>query len=149
MLIFNCLNLFHQSIQTGLQPSSHGIIANDFHAQSLDSLSSQTFYYTDPSRSWDPKWWKGTSVWEQLEKLEIKTANLMWPGPPITENNISSTYFQEYEKGWTLKNRLDKMFSWLDKDEDKRPRFLCGKSIELLLLHISLTFDTSQLILPM
>jgi len=112
----------HWTLQTGLQPSSHGIVANDFHTQSNES-----FYYTDPSRSWDAEWWKGTPVWEQLETLNVTTANLMWPGPPRTSNNVTSTYFQRYEKGWSLDKRLDKMVSWLDKNYDDRPRFLCGE----------------------
>ncbi|UZJ56826.1 hypothetical protein CBS101457_006146 [Exobasidium rhododendri] len=111
----------HWSIQTGLQPSSHGIVANDFHID-----ADRSFYYTDPSRSWKAEWWRGISIWEQLEAIGVKSANLMWPGPPTTSNNISSTYFQKYVKGWSLEERLDKILYWLDKEVEERPRFVCG-----------------------
>jgi hypothetical protein len=69
----------------------------------------------------------GVPIWEQLEKLDMKSANLMWPGPPITRDNISSTYFQKYERGWKLDDRLDRIASWLDLNDDDRPRFICGE----------------------
>jgi predicted AlkP superfamily pyrophosphatase or phosphodiesterase len=123
----------HWSIQTGLQPSSHGIIANDFH-----TASNRSFYYTDPTRSWEASFWKGVSIWEQLESLKIRSANLMWPGPPITSSGIENTYFQKYVKGWSLEKRLDMILSWLDKTTQERPRFICGKCT-LLCLHAPLS----------
>lgn len=117
----------HWTLQTGLQPSSHGIIANDFHKVHgkhgyLGRNSS--FYYTDPNRSWNPSWWHGSPLWEHLENKGLQTANLMWPGPPLTRNNKSSTYFQKYEKGWSVERRHDQIMNWLDLDTNKRPQFI-------------------------
>lgn len=120
----------HWSIQTGLQPSGHGIIANDFHLAPDEHgriRPNSSFYYTDPARSWDPKWWKGVSMWEHLERRNIATANLMWPGPPVTEHGTQSTHFQRYEKGWSLQQRHDRVFEWLDLEVSQRPQFICGE----------------------
>lgn len=44
--------------RTGLYPSSHGIVANDFYDPALD----KEFVYTEPSKSWAPEWWGGEPV---------------------------------------------------------------------------------------
>ncbi|KAH0446003.1 hypothetical protein IEQ34_025162 [Dendrobium chrysotoxum] len=110
----------HWTLQTGLNPSSHGIVANDFHlTPHYDGRlrKNSSFYYTDPNQSWSPKWWRGVSIWEHLETNNVKTANLMWPGP---------RHFQRYQKGWTLKQRHDKIVSWLDLPATDRPQFICA-----------------------
>lgn len=45
-------------LRTGLYPSSHGIVANDFYDPALD----KEFVYTEPSKSWAPEWWGGEPV---------------------------------------------------------------------------------------
>ncbi|PWN31772.1 Phosphodiest-domain-containing protein [Meira miltonrushii] len=119
----------HWTLQTGLQPSSHGIIANDFHRireKNGRIGKNSSFYYTDPNRSWDASWWHGSPLWEYLVNKGLQTANLMWPGPPITHNNITSTYFQKYEKDWSVERRHDQIMQWLDLDTEKRPQFICA-----------------------
>lgn len=143
----------HWSLQTGLQPSSHGVIANDFHIAPHEDgrlRKNSSFYYTDPNRSWDAKWWKGSPIWEHLERMGIKTANLMWPGPPVTQRQVSSTHFQRYEKGWTLEDRHDRIMSWLDMRTEQRPQFISGEcSVRRLTLTAShVIFDLSVAYAP-
>lgn len=66
-------------------------------------------------------------MWEHLERRNIATANLMWPGPPVTEHGTQSTHFQRYEKGWSLQQRHDRVFEWLDLEVSQRPQFICGE----------------------
>jgi len=40
---------------------------------------------------------KTIQVWETASKTGILTANLMWPGPPVTVNGISHTYFVPFK----------------------------------------------------
>lgn len=65
----------------------------------------------------------------------------MWPGPPVTSNDIRSTYFQKYEKGWSLDNRVDRIMSWLDLEDLDRPQFICGRSLSTFK---SLSSDSNQ-----
>lgn len=44
--------------RTGLYPSSHGIVANDF----WDPALQKEFVYTDSAKSWGPEWWGGEPV---------------------------------------------------------------------------------------
>lgn len=42
----------------------------------------------------------GTKIiqaWETAGKTGILTANLMWPGPPVTVNGISHAYFVPFK----------------------------------------------------
>lgn len=48
----------HWTLLTGLYPSAHGIIANDFYDPAVD----KEFVYTEPSKSWDSDWWSGEPV---------------------------------------------------------------------------------------
>ena len=40
---------------------------------------------------------KTLQVWETASKAGILTANLMWPGPPVTVNGISHAYFVPFK----------------------------------------------------
>ncbi|PWN52014.1 Phosphodiest-domain-containing protein [Violaceomyces palustris] len=113
----------HWSILTGLYAESHGIVANDFH-----SNDGQPFLYTDPTSSWGPRWWRGTPIWESAVLSGIKSAVLMWPGPPTTQRGTSPTYFQRYQSGpeWDLVGRRRKLLEWLDMEVQKRPRLICA-----------------------
>lgn len=43
---------------TGLYPSAHGIVANDFWDPALE----REFDYREPSKSWGKEWWGGEPV---------------------------------------------------------------------------------------
>ncbi|MCO5590626.1 hypothetical protein L7F22_044597 [Adiantum nelumboides] len=114
----------HWTLMTGLEPSSHGIVANDF----LDIGKNKTFYYTDPARSWDASWWKGVPLWEAVQRQGRRSANLMWPGPPKTTRGASPDFFQEYEspRDWPMERRLAHLLRWIDLPSNQRPSFICG-----------------------
>lgn len=40
---------------------------------------------------------KTIQVWETAGKNGLITANLMWPGPPVTVNGISHNYFVPFK----------------------------------------------------
>lgn len=48
----------HWTLLTGLYPSAHGIVANDFYDPAIE----KEFVYTEPSKSWDSDWWSGEPV---------------------------------------------------------------------------------------
>ncbi len=103
----------HWAVLTGSHASAHGIVANDF---TLSSTGEQ-FYYTNPARSWNSSWWLGRPIWAVAEQAGLNAAVLMWPGPPVTLDGVGPRYFQRYESGWTLDQRLDKVLEWIDVEE--------------------------------
>ncbi|KAG9078365.1 hypothetical protein FS749_009601 [Ceratobasidium sp. UAMH 11750] len=111
----------HWSIMTGLYPESHGIIANDF----VDPLTGDHFIYQRTDHSWNASWWGGEPMWETARKAGLLTANLMWPGPPVTRNGYSPSYFVPFRKdNITLLQKAGQILEWIDKPFDQRPQLI-------------------------
>ncbi|SAM81856.1 related to nucleotide diphosphatase [Ustilago bromivora] len=116
----------HWALLTGLHASSHGIVANDF---TLSSTHRQ-FYYTNPAQSWNSSWWLGEPIWATAQRSGLKSAVLMWPGPPVTSAGDAPSYFQKYESGpeWGLEGRLKQVLKWIDIEGgvEERPSLICA-----------------------
>ncbi|CEL52889.1 hypothetical protein RSOLAG1IB_05957 [Rhizoctonia solani AG-1 IB] len=111
----------HWSIMTGLFPESHGIIANEF----IEPETGAHFFYQHPDESWDANWWGGEPMWETAVKAGMKTANLMWPGPPVTRNGNKPTYFVPFRKdNITLEEKSNQILEWIDLPFDDRPQLI-------------------------
>jgi predicted AlkP superfamily pyrophosphatase or phosphodiesterase len=112
----------HWALMTGLYAESHGIVANNF----WDPATQSEFHYNRVSSTWNPSWWFGEPMWETAEKVGIKTANLMWPGPPKTSSGASPTYFVPWADKVPLKDKHDQLMAWIDLPFDERPQLLMG-----------------------
>jgi predicted AlkP superfamily pyrophosphatase or phosphodiesterase len=88
----------HWSLMTGLYPESHGIIANDF----WDPQMQRDFVYTKHDMSWDARWWWGEPMWSVAQRGGRISANIMWPGPPVTSQGIAPALFVPYRVGLVL-----------------------------------------------
>ena len=109
----------HWSMMTGLYPESHGIVANDFWAPATE----KQFVLSDRDQSWDPEWWWGEPIWSVAERAGRITANIMWPGPPVTSQGISPTYFIPYDVVEpSVKSK--QIFDWLDMPIEVRPHLI-------------------------
>ncbi|KAK9897923.1 Phosphodiest-domain-containing protein [Cystobasidium minutum MCA 4210] len=112
----------HWAIQTGLYAESHGIVGNDF----WDPTDNTEFSFMHDDTSTDPKWWFGEPIWETVVKNGLKSASIMWPGPPIMKSGISPTYHRPFHDhvGWAEKK--DQIATWLDMPDAQRPQFICA-----------------------
>lgn len=110
----------HWSLMTGLYAESHGIVANNF----WDPASQTEFHYDRVESCWNASWWYGEPVWETAEKAGVRSANLMWVGPPKTTRDISSTYFVPWKDKVPLDNKLDQILRWLDLPLVERPQLI-------------------------
>ncbi|TCD70791.1 hypothetical protein EIP91_001822 [Steccherinum ochraceum] len=110
----------HWALMTGLYAEYHGIVANNF----WDPHSGQEFHYNKIESSWNSSWWSGEPMWETAEKAGIVTANLMWPGPPVTSTGASSTYFIPWKDKVSLKSKHDQIMQWIDMPISERPQFI-------------------------
>ncbi|GAA98799.1 uncharacterized protein L969DRAFT_76526 [Mixia osmundae IAM 14324] len=110
----------HWALATGLYAESHGIVANDFYDPSDDT----EFVYTDSSKSWASKWWGGEPIWSTAVKAGIKTANLMWPGPPMMKDGTRPTYFHAFENNYHWSKKLDVITRWIDMPLRSRPQLI-------------------------
>lgn len=110
----------HWSIATGLYPASHGIVANDF----FDPRTGKEFVYTDPAKSWAPEWWGGEPIWSTAVKNDLRSAVLMWPGPPKMADGTKPTYFYPFINHYHVSRKVERVAAWLDLPFSKRPHLM-------------------------
>jgi predicted AlkP superfamily pyrophosphatase or phosphodiesterase len=109
----------HFTLVTGLYPESHGIVGNTF----WDPVLQEEFYYTDPSRSMQPKWWTAEPLWVTAENQGVRSAIHMWPGSEAHIPNIEPTYLDKFNETEDLSRKVDRVLHWLDLpgDQDEAP----------------------------
>jgi predicted AlkP superfamily pyrophosphatase or phosphodiesterase len=112
----------HYTLATGLYPESHGVVGNTF----WDPTLREEFYYTDPSRSMDPKWWNGEPFWVTAQKQGLKTAVHMWPGSEVRIADTEPTYVDKYNGKEMLSRKVDRILEFLDMPDADRPQLIAA-----------------------
>lgn len=107
----------HYTLATGLYPESHGIVGNTF----WDPTLKAEFYYTDPERSLDPKWWMGEPFWVTAEKQGIRTAIHMWPGSEAHILGTEPSFVDKYNGKEKLPDKVKRILEFLDKPGREDP----------------------------
>ncbi|KAK6005085.1 hypothetical protein QM012_007864 [Aureobasidium pullulans] len=99
----------HFTLVTGLYPEAHGVVGNSF----WDPELKEDFYYTDPARSMQPKWWNGEPIWVTAEEQDVRAAIHMWPGSEA-HIGIEPTFVDKYQGHELLTNKVDRILGLLD-----------------------------------
>ncbi|KIP08617.1 hypothetical protein PHLGIDRAFT_104115 [Phlebiopsis gigantea 11061_1 CR5-6] len=110
----------HWALMTGLYAESHGIVGNNF----WDPASRSEFHYNRVESCWNSSWWYGEPMWETAERAGLITANLMWPGPPVTRTGSEPTYFLPWRNNVPMKEKHDQIMEWIDLPLEKRPQLI-------------------------
>ena len=100
----------HYTLVTGLYPASHGVVGNSFWDPELE----EEFYYRDPTRSMQPKWWSGAEpLWVTAENQNVRSAIHMWPG---SEAHIQTepTYVDKFNATEILSRKVNRILELLD-----------------------------------
>ncbi|PFH58317.1 hypothetical protein XA68_13881 [Ophiocordyceps unilateralis] len=100
----------HYTLATGLYPESHGVVGNSFWDPELQA----EFYYTDPARSLDAKWWGGEPFWVTAELQGIRTAVHMWPGSEAHIRHVEPSFVDKYNGAEKLPKKVARMLEFLD-----------------------------------
>jgi len=101
----------HYTLATGLYPESHGVVGNTFWDPGLLA----EFYYTDPDRSLDPKWWGGEPFWVTAEAAGIRAAVHMWPGSEAHILGTEPAFLDKYNGKEKLPKKVARILELLDK----------------------------------
>ncbi|KAI9760763.1 MAG: hypothetical protein M4579_001501 [Chaenotheca gracillima] len=121
----------HFTLVTGLYPESHGIVGNTF----WDPDTKEEFYYTDPARSMQPKWWEAEPLWVTAENQGIRSAIHMWPGSEAHIAGIEPAYLDKYNGTEVLAKKVSRVLDFLDMPgrddpmatpETQRPQFIAA-----------------------
>ncbi|KAG6313614.1 hypothetical protein E4U44_002465 [Claviceps purpurea] len=101
----------HYTLATGLYPEAHGIVGNSFWDPDLQA----EFYYTDPARSLDPRWWAaGEPFWVSAEKQGIRAAVHMWPGSEAQIQGMFASIVDKFNEKEALDNKVSRILGLLD-----------------------------------
>jgi predicted AlkP superfamily pyrophosphatase or phosphodiesterase len=101
----------HYTLVTGLYPESHGVVGNTF----WDPEMQQEFYYTDPARSLQGKWWGGEPLWVTAEMQGIRTAIHMWPGSEAHIMDVEPSFLDKFNPNEPLSSKVNRVLELLDK----------------------------------
>ncbi|KAK0655791.1 alkaline-phosphatase-like protein [Cercophora newfieldiana] len=112
----------HFTLASGLYPEAHGVVGNTF----WDPELQEEFYYTDPARSLDPKWWNGEPFWVTAQKQGLKTAIHMWPGSEAHVLHVEPTYMDKYNGKEKLSRKVERVMEFLDMPDDLRPQIIAA-----------------------
>ncbi|KAI0402496.1 alkaline-phosphatase-like protein [Xylaria palmicola] len=120
----------HYTLATGLYPESHGVVGNTFWDPALQA----EFYYTDPKRSMDPKWWGGEPFWVTAELQGLRSAVHMWPGSEAHIHNMDPSFLDKYNGKEALSKKVDRILEFIDQpglehpqvDEQLRPQLIAA-----------------------
>lgn len=101
----------HYTLVTGLYPESHGVVGNTF----WDPALNEDFFYTDPTKSMQPKWWAGGEpLWVTTEKANVTTAVHMWPGSEAHIMSLEPTFLDKFNGTEDLTRKVDRILELLD-----------------------------------
>lgn len=108
----------HYTLVTGLYPESHGVVGNTF----WDPELNEDFFYTDPPRSMQPKWWAGGEpLWVTAEKANVTTAVHMWPGSEAHIMSLEPTFLDKFNGTEDLTRKVDRILELLDISTTPEP----------------------------
>ncbi|KAI9838605.1 MAG: hypothetical protein M1819_004919 [Sarea resinae] len=123
----------HFTLVTGLYPESHGIVGNSF----WDPVLKEEFFYTDPARSLQAKWWGGEPLWVTAESQGIRSAIHMWPGSEAHIGGVEPAFVDKYNGTEILARKVDRVLALVDlpglekqesalSEDHRRPQFIAA-----------------------
>lgn len=110
----------HYTIATGLYPSHHGIVNNNFY----DPAKQQHYFNSNRQGVRDGAWYGGTPLWVLAEQQQMVSASMFWIGSEADVKGIRPSYYYFYTDKITMGDRIQVVKNWLTLPEDKRPHFI-------------------------
>ncbi len=107
----------HYSLVTGLYPSNHGIINNQFYDASLGRFF-RTGLHGNVTES---EWWGGEPIWVTAEKSNIRAAVGFWPGSEAEIKGLRPSFWRTFDPRATFDERFVEFRQWLTLPATERP----------------------------
>lgn len=108
----------HLSLVTGLRPTQHGIIDNNF----CDPTRGQCYSIGDGSK--DSTWFRGVPLWNLVELNGGRAASYFWPEANARIGGMTPTYYFNYSQQSPYAARVDQVLDWLRLPEQTRPQLV-------------------------
>lgn len=110
----------HYSVVTGLYPSNHGIINNQF----LDTSLGRIFRAGPGGNVTESEWWLGEPIWVTAEKSGVRAAVSFWPGSEAEIKGFRPSFWRPFNPRTTFEERFAEFRRWLALPETERPRVI-------------------------
>lgn len=110
----------HYSIATGLYPSHHGLVYNQFY----DRNKKSSYSIGDRETVEDGTWYGGTPLWVLAEKQGMVSASYFFVGSEAPIQETLPTYWYKYNGNTDINHRIDQVVNWLKLPEAIRPHLI-------------------------
>lgn len=107
----------HYSIVTGLYPSHHGIVNNEF----FDPQLGEYFRYNVTSSAQKSQWWRGEPIWVTAQRQGLRSACSFWVGSEAEINGVRPNFWRPYNAAIPFESRLEELLGWLHLPVADRP----------------------------
>ena len=109
----------HYTLVTGLYPSHHGLVNNNF----LDRNLNKRYAYNGKMIG-EQQWYKGMPLWVLAEQQQMLTASFYWVGSEAPIQGTYPTYRYPYNEKINIHNRIQTVVNWLSLPADRRPHLI-------------------------
>lgn len=110
----------HYSIATGLYPSHHGLVDNQFY----DRSKKRSYAMSNRKTVEDGSWYGGTPIWVLAEKQGMLSASYHFVGTEAPIQQTLPTYWYKFDDNTDINYRIDKVIDWLKLPEAIRPHLI-------------------------
>jgi predicted AlkP superfamily pyrophosphatase or phosphodiesterase len=110
----------HYTIATGMYPSHHGLVNNDFY----DPQRNETYALSKKKTVEDGTWYGGVPLWVLAEQQQMLTASFYWVGSEANIKGILPTYYYRYNEKIPIDKRIQVVVDWLNLPVEKRPHLI-------------------------
>ena len=107
----------HYTIATGLYPTNHGLVANDF----FDPDSRRWFTLKNRKTVEDGSFYGGEPIWVTAEIQGMVAAAYYFVGSEADIQGVHPTHWRSYDKSVHGEERVDQVLAWLADPATTRP----------------------------
>lgn len=110
----------HYTIVTGMYPSHHGLVDNNY----IDQATGINYSMSNQKLVREGKWYGGSPLWVLAEEQKMVSASFYWVGSEADIKGIRPTYYYVYNEKIEMKQRINTVKNWLNLPEKIRPHFI-------------------------
>ncbi|MFM9908085.1 MAG: ectonucleotide pyrophosphatase/phosphodiesterase, partial [Chitinophagaceae bacterium] len=110
----------HYSIATGMYPSHHGLVYNEFY----DRSRKESYSMSNRKTVEDGTWYGGTPLWVLTEQQGMLSASYHFVGTEAPIQQTHPTYWYKFSDNTDINYRIDRVIDWLKLPEEVRPHLI-------------------------
>lgn len=110
----------HYTITSGLFPSHHGLVDNNFY----DRDRKEFYSSGNKAKVADASWYGGTPLWILAEQQHLLAASFYWVASEAPIKDLRPTYYYIYNDKISIQRRIQTVVDWLNLPAAKRPHFI-------------------------